>query len=91
MRVVQVTINGSRNYLAFNEDLDALKEQIVAACSAGGAFVDLRLSGDRTLSALITPATGVSFEAREAEEEDFLDDEASESGRMHIDGDYWVD
>lgn len=91
MRVVQAMINGSRNYLADNADLDALKEAVLAACAAGGAFVDLRLSGDRTLSVLITEASGVSFEVRDVEEEDYLDDESSESGRMHIDGDYWVD
>jgi hypothetical protein len=91
MRVVQAMINGSRNYLEDNADVDALKEEIVAACAAGGGFVDLRLSGGRTLSVLVTEATGVSFEVRDVEEEEYLDDESSESGRMHIDGDYWVD
>lgn len=91
MRVVQASIGESRNYLADNQDLDVLKKEIVAACVAGGAFVDVRLSGDRVLSVLITTSTSVSFEIREVGEEEFLDDEASENGRLHFDGDYWVD
>jgi len=91
MRVVQVTIAGTRNYLADNQDLDALKGEIERACATGGAFVDVRLSGDRVLSVLVTPTTAITFESREADEEEFLEDEFSESGRLHIDGDYWVE
>ena len=57
MRVVQATIAGSRNFLADNQDLDALKEEIERACAAGGAFVDVRLSGDRVISVLISAST----------------------------------
>ena len=91
MRVVQASIGDSRNYLADNEDLETLKQEIVAACAAGGAFVDVRLSGDRVLSVLVSSATPVSFEVMEVEEEEFLDDEVSENGRLHFDGDYWVE
>ncbi|GAA1692732.1 hypothetical protein GCM10009792_10740 [Microcella alkalica] len=91
MRVVQASIGDSRNYLADNEDLAALKTEIVRACAVGGAFVDVRLSGDRVLSVLITTTTPVSFEERDVEEEEFLDDEISENGRLHFDGDYWVE
>lgn len=91
MRVVQATIGASRNYLADNQDLEALKSEIERACAAGGAFVDVRLSGDRVLSVLVTPSTSISFESREVDEEEFLEDEFSESGRLHIDGDYWVE
>lgn len=91
MRVVQASIGESRNYLADNQDLAALKEEIVRACAAGGAFVDVRLSGDRLLSILVSASTPVTFEVMDVGEEEFLDDEASENGRLHFDGDYWVD
>ncbi|MDO8336864.1 MAG: hypothetical protein Q7T15_01250 [Microcella sp.] len=91
MRVVQASIGDSRNYLADNQDLAELKQEIVRACAAGGAFVDIRLSGDRVLSVLVTQTTPVSFEERDVEEEEFLDDEVSENGRLHFDGDYWVE
>lgn len=91
MRVVQASIGSSRNFLADNQDLEALKAEILRACAAGAAFVDVRLSGDRVLSVLVTPATVVSFETLEVDEEEFLDDEASENGRLHFDGDYWVE
>lgn len=91
MRVVQASIGESRNFLADNEDVDRLKQEIVAACAAGGAFVDVRLSGDRILSVLITSSTSVSFEVLDVDEEEFLDDETAENGRLHFDGDYWVE
>jgi hypothetical protein len=91
MRVVQASIGDSRNYLADNEDLDTLKQEIVAACAAGGAFVDVRLSGDRLLSILVSASTPVTFEVMDVDEEEFLDDEITEAGRLHIDGDYWVE
>lgn len=91
MRAVQAIIGASRNYLADNQDLDDLKAEIERACAAGGAFVDVRLSGDRVLSVLISTATPVSFEVMDVDEEEFLDDEISEAGRLHIDGDYWVE
>ena len=75
MRVVQATIAGSRNFLADNQDLDALKEEMERACAAGGAFVDVRLSGDRVISVLISASTSVSFESLDVEEEEFLEDE----------------
>lgn len=91
MRVAQATIGTSRNYLALDEDLDALKEEIVRACAAGGAFVDVRLSGERTLSVLVTASSSITFELLDVDEEEFVEDEASESGRLHIDGDYWIE
>lgn len=91
MRVVQASIGDSRNYLADNQDLAALKEEIVRACVAGGAFVDVRLSGDRLLSILVSASTPVTFEVMDVDEEEFLDDEITEAGRLHIDGDYWVE
>ena len=91
MRVVQFSIGASRNFLADNQDLDALKAEIERACAAGGAFVDVRLSGDRLLSILVSASTPVTFEVMEVGEEEFLDDEITEAGRLHIDGDYWVE
>lgn len=91
MRVAQATIGTSRNYLALDEDLDALKEEIVRACATGGAFVDVRLSGERTLSVLVTASSSITFELLDVDEEEFVEDEASESGRLHIDGDYWIE
>jgi len=91
MRVTRVTMGTSRHYLALDVDVAALKEEIVRACRAEGAFVDLRLASEQVISMLVTVGSTVFFETMDASEEDIEHDDLPDSGRLVIDGDYWIE
>ena len=70
MKINKVHVDGQTFILAAGEDVPALKEQIVAACTNGrSAFVDFESVGLGLISVLITPNLPVRFETIERSEE----------------------
>lgn len=70
-----LTIDGHRYELAADQDLDALKRQLVDAVTGAARFVDVALAGQgrATVSVLVTPRVQARFEQRQADELDVAD------------------
>lgn len=64
-----LTIDGHRYELAPDQDLDALKRQLVEAVSGTARFVDIALAGQNrtTVSVLVTPRARARLEQRQAD------------------------
>lgn len=80
----------NNTFIAVNEDIPALKQQIESACHSNGAFVDISLAGNRVISVLITSSSLVSFEEVETVADDSDDDIDVTAGYV-TDTDYWFE
>jgi hypothetical protein len=55
MKVVKIRIGGRMFILDPEQNLDVLRDDIVAAASSGAGFVSFETAGHITVSALVTP------------------------------------
>lgn len=80
---------GSNTMVAVNENIPALKADIEKACQSNGAFVDIELAGNRTVSVLFTSLSQVSFEQVETVDDDV--EEVDVTSGYTTDTDYWFE
>jgi hypothetical protein len=59
---------GTKSYvLAQGHSIDSLREEMIGAIRAGGAFVDFVVLGNRRISVLVSPGLPVVFEEADVE------------------------
>lgn len=69
MRVTKLRIDGQFFYLDDQQDIAALKAEILAAVTTGPRFIDFTAIGHGAVSALMMPTLGARFEIQDRTEE----------------------
>lgn len=67
MKIQKVRVDGQTFVLRPDQDVAALKQQILEAARQGGGFVKFKTVGRATISVLITAQVGVRFETTRTE------------------------
>lgn len=87
MERTEIMIDGVSNFIAQEQDLEALLERFVAASNSPSAFVDFLVVGNRRVRVLVTPRTQVviSTETVRFDPRDTGDENAPWGGLYDID------
>jgi hypothetical protein len=85
--VSQLRVDGQMFILDPQEDVTALKEQILDAIRGGAGFVRFATVGRGTVDVLVTPKVGVRFESLERTEQEIAEWE-SEPPPIDVDSDF---
>ncbi|WEO77969.1 hypothetical protein BJQ94_02710 [Cryobacterium sp. SO2] len=92
MRINKVHVDGQAFIIAEDENVPALKEQILASLKVGrSAFVDFESTGIGLVSVLITPNVRVRFEAFDRTEEQMRDSEPVATSQDIADIDWFLE
>jgi hypothetical protein len=69
MKIIKLRIDGQFFYLESDQNVPALKRELVAAVTTGARFVDFTAIGHGEISVLMTPVLGARFEVQDRTEE----------------------
>jgi hypothetical protein len=89
MRRTTMQITGRDYLLAQGQDVDALKEHVLAALRDGAGIITATLVGNRELDILISPGVPITFQAEEVPD-DARDDGDLASPYDTLDYDHWL-
>jgi hypothetical protein len=70
MRRIIMRINSLEYLLAQDQDVDAIKQHILAALRDGAGIITTTLVGNRALDILISPGVAITFQTEEVPEDD---------------------